>query len=321
MHTLRNVIQRFIGSFSIDTYAEKIKPFRRAQVIVRFIYFVYAFTVLNQLRQLHGYFSQKDIFTPEWSLAWTHFLTFDQVLLSLEVLLLFSVFIALFFFTHRIGRIVVFASVFFLDAFMSSFIFPDHTWYIWIYVLFLLIFLPDVQKKQEATWDEKKKFLLVFFSTQVAILAVYSIVGLGKTSSAITQYLNGEIHGFSFEALSLHVAYWFSVTKETGLLGSYIITHPLFGWVFWVGSIYLQVFSLWVAFRPSLHKLWGFGLLLIHIGTLLAMNILYLSFPVFLILLFFYSPFEDDDESLMEKLTHVPIFGPAVAFFYKRLFS
>jgi len=49
-------------------------------------------------------------------------------------------------------------AIFQVHALLSSFVQVDHHWYPWLYVSFLLIFLPDIFIKKEQSLEERKNF-------------------------------------------------------------------------------------------------------------------------------------------------------------------
>ncbi|MCH7883372.1 hypothetical protein IIA95_03075 [Patescibacteria group bacterium] len=306
-------------SLSIESFAQEYKPFEKAKNIVRYLYYFLAFQSLAMLKGLERNFPNEENFSPIWSIAWADFLNFNDTVNIVRFFFLVSAFIGAFFYRHRIGRIIVFLGIFQLHAFLSSFVSPDHNWYPWLYVSFLLIFLPDTRQKEKPLFKERKKFLLVFLSLQAAIFFIYTMAGVSKVYNAINQFLAGEVHAFAREAFALHIAHWLSATDSTSLLGPFIIQHPWIGWPFFIGSIYLQFFALWIIFKPSLHKLWAFGLILIHIGTYVTMDILFLSSSIFLLFLFFDSPFRKPNITWREITLDLPLFGWAFRYLYKKL--
>ncbi|MCP6719988.1 MAG: hypothetical protein KJI72_01500 [Patescibacteria group bacterium] len=292
----------------ITSFATGKRSLEKAKTITRFLYYFLAFRSLSILFGRGQYASQEGNFSPIWSIKWAELLNFPDVINIIVFFFLISAFVGALFNQLRVGRVIAFLGVFQLHAFLSSFIQVDHQWYPWLYVTFLLIFLPDAPA-QEYSFEKRKKFLLVFFGAQAAIFTIYSMAGFGKTYGAIEQFLQGGVHAFAPEALALHIAHWLVANNSTSLVGSFIIAHPLVGWPFFVGSIYLLLFSLWAVFKPSLHRLWAFGLLLYHIGVYAAMNISFLGSPLLLLLLFFDSPFKKRGVKWKEIILDLPLFG------------
>ena len=75
------------------------------------------------------------------------------------------------------------------------------------------------------------------------------------------------------------------------VLGPWLVAHPWAGWLPGIASIYLELFALWVVTRPSLHRAWGLGLALFHLGTHLVMGIGFPQNTLWLALFLGLSPF------------------------------
>lgn len=297
-----------IFSFSIESFAKKRRPFEKAKSIVQFFYYFLAF---ESLVVLHGggNLAKDQEFSPVWAIAWTNFASADEANIIIRLFLLLSALVGAFFYRHRLARVIVFLGVWQMHALLSSFLRIDHHWYPWLYISFLLIFLPDVWIAKKSTLYERKKFLLVFFSVQVVTLLMYTMAGFGKLQGAYYQYIQGVTNAFDPAALALHIAYWLRANDTSSLLGSFFIRHPWLGWPLFIGTIYLQLFSLWAAFKPSLHKFWALGLILMHTGIYLTMNMLFLPISLLLLLFFFDSPFRKPHTSWREMVLDLPLFG------------
>ena len=304
-------IKKYLSSifpFSIESFAARGKPFTKAKTIVQFFYYFLAFQALVVING-GKFLSQEENFSPVWSIPWANHLSLATTANIVQFFFLISAFIGAFFFQNRIARIFVFLGIFQLNALLSSVLRADHHWYPWLYVSFLLIFLPDAWAGKAHSLQVRKKFLLVFFSAQAVTLFIYSMAGLGKIQGAISQYFAGQTHAFAPEALALHIAYWLRNIDSTSLLGSFFVEHVIVGWPLFLGMIYLQFFSLWIAFKPSLHKIWAFGLIFMHTGIYLTMDMLFFPTALLLIFLFFDSPFKKHDTSWRETVGDLPIFG------------
>ena len=304
--------KRFSNAFSflsIESFAKKHRPFEKAKTIVQYFYYFLAFQALVFANSGGRYITQSESFSPVWSISWAGFLSFTDVVYIIQLFFLISAFMGAFFYSYRVARILVFLAIFQVHALLSSFVQVDHHWYPWLYVSFLLIFLPDAFIKKEQSLEQRKKFLLVFFAVQVVAFLTYSMSGFGKVYDAVHQYLSGEVHAFAPKAFALHLAYWLRKTDSTTMLGPFFIKHYLIGWPLFVGAIYLQFFSIWAVFKPSLHKIWAFGLILMHIGIFITINILFVPGALLLLLFFFDSPFKKPDTTWRETILDLPLFG------------
>lgn len=79
-------------------------------------------------------------------------------------------------------------------------------------------------------------------------------------------------------------------------------------WPLYLGALYLEAFAVLIAFRPALHRLWGGGLVLLHLGIGLGMEIWFVP-PMFLLaLLLLSSPCCRQETTWREMFWQLP--GP-----------
>ena len=98
--------------------------------------------------------------------------------------------------------------------------------------------------------------------------------------------------------------------NQTSLLGSFAIEYQYLGWALMLGSVYLQLFALWVVFRPSLRRLWGLGLIAFHVGTYLVMAIDF-SPSCLLLAVLLIAPAPGADPGWRARLQDLPVIGDA----------
>ncbi|MDP2735832.1 MAG: hypothetical protein Q8P12_06520 [bacterium] len=303
----QSLLRRFLAALPPLEQKED-EAFRKAAHITQYFYYILLFVAIFTL-PMWDFAVQRADFSPVWSMAWTGLFDYDTAVNIIRFLFLGAALVGAFLWKHRAARFLAFLGILQFHAFESSFSAINHQWYLWVYVALLFVFLPDV--RQKATAAERGRFLLVFWGAQAFILLTYSMSGLGKLLGAAGQMLQGQVHAFLPEAFSLHIAYWMNAIQGTTLLGPFIVDHPFIVWPFFVASMYVLVFALWAAFKPSLHKLWAFLLILFHIGTFLTMNILFVPPTLLLLILFFDSPFASPDAGWRKTLSGIPLFGKA----------
>lgn len=302
-------IGKILFKLDLESYANKVDPYLKAERIVQFFYYYLAFESVASLKSLDVGFSGSQNFSPVWLISWISPTNLDAATNFIKFGFLISALVAAFYYKKRLARILVFLAVFHLHALFSSFLRFDHHWYLWLYLTFILIFLPDSSDKNPST-QIKKRFLLVLLSAQSVLMLIYTMAGLEKINGAFQQWLAGDVHAFASEAFSLQIANWLSSNNTNSLLGAFMIDNRWLGWPLFVSSIYLQLFAFFIVFRPSLQRFWALGLILLHVGTYLTMNILYISSSLFLMLFFFDSPFiKEQDRSFRSMLKDLPVFG------------
>src|SRR5205814_2033584 len=147
-----------------------------------------------------------------------------------------------------------------------------------IWTAFLFILLPDgTPDVIAASRRRAQRYLRVFWSAQAAVLLFYSLSGSFKILGIIVQFSRGEVNALMPQAMSRFIAERLMETMPTGpqFVGPWFIDHPYAGWPMHVMAIYLEAFSFVVAFRPTLHRLWGACLILMHLGIYFTMSIMF----------------------------------------------
>lgn len=115
--------------------------------------------------------------------------------------------------------------------------------------------------------------------------------------------------------MARHVAFRLLEAGEprSSYVGHYIVDYPWFGWPIYLIAIYLETFSLLVAFRPAVHRAWGLGLILMHAGICLALDISFVWQVHLLALMLIASPFAPTYESwraaVVATLRDFPLLG------------
>ncbi|MEM1195376.1 MAG: hypothetical protein AAGH57_04680 [Pseudomonadota bacterium] len=184
----------------------------------------------------------------------------------------------------------------------------NHGYHEWFWVAFVFIFLPSGATKN-ASRPVKMSYLMTFSTIQCLILMFYTMAGTWKVLAGIKSLVAGVPGNFSPHSLSWTLANRMAQTNTEPLLGPFMVDNPLLGLpAFWF-LMYAQVASVFVAFRPSLHRAWAIALIAFHTGTFLLMEIPFPTHIAILALLFLVSPFQREDWLRFETLYNLPIFG------------
>ncbi|NES73992.1 MAG: hypothetical protein F6K24_56805, partial [Okeania sp. SIO2D1] len=195
-------------------------------------------------------------------------------------------------------------------AFKNSFVLISHSEHLSILLSFILIFLPSGwQSVAKVNKSTKFETLLVFFSCQAFILLTYTMSGIGKIITSITQFLGGKVHILAPQGLAMTIADRLLSIDTTTYLGEWLIEHYYVSLLLMLGTVYLQFFSLFVLFIPSLHQLWACGLILFHVGVFLTLKISFWENCLWLILFMLYSPFIPKYLSWKQTIMDLPLFG------------
>lgn len=282
----------------------------KAQKTIPIFYFFLLFIAVTKLEGLnHTIARGSENFYPRWPIFWADFVSYPTAVTIIFLAFVLSALIGSLLYYRRYARALSAIGFLQYHAYMSSFG-PHHQWDIWLWVSFLFVLLPDVWlAKKPLPEEERKKFLLVLWGAQAFVLLTYSMSGIGKVYGAFVQYFAGQTTLFSLNSAALHISSLLNTMQESALLGPAVISLPFIGWILMMAVVYIEVFSFLIAFKPPLHKLWGFVLILFHIGTFLFMRAIFTA-PIALVsLLFLLSPFGEDSFSFRQSVLHVPILG------------
>lgn len=299
----------------IDTFVKGAVDFERARAVVPFVYYALFFIAFTRLEGLDQFVKQSAAgFDPRWPLFWAHSFDLPTVVTIVYLGFTFSTLVASFFPYAMAARAVAFLGLLEFHAYMSSFGGPNHQWDHWLWVLFILVFLPP-EKKTHTDEDARRRFSLVFWGAQAFILLTYTMAGINKVFYGIIQLVQGQPNAFSIDAGALHVAQELTNMGQSTLFGPFIVHHPVVAWLPFLAVLYIQLFAFAVAFKPRLHRLWGIGLVLFHIGTFLTMRAVFTAPSVLLLVLLCSSPFVPAKNPPVFQFFSLPVVAGTVKLF------
>lgn len=317
MKTFYLIPYRLLKWPSISDLAHEEHIVSKVRTVLHFYYFGMMYlAVLNM--QWGTNLNTRNGFEPIWILSWLHDMPFTSVASIFYIVAIGGMFLGGLSHWWSIGRFMGFVGIWALHAMESSFGQPNHQWYPWLFTSFLLIFLPGRTFSEDASYEAKRKILLLLWSAQAMFLLTYSMSGLQKIRVGVEQLLHGEVGAFGIGGFSMLVANWHNVFQAKTDLGWFIIQNPEIASLLYLGAIYLEFFALWSSIRPSIQRLWAVGLVTFHMGTYLFMGILFTQHVLLLIVLFFFQPFVAGKISIEEMILDIPLAGGVYALF-KRL--
>lgn len=175
------------------------------------------------------------------------------------------------------------------------------------WVLLVLVFLPGPPAPTpHAERLHRQRSLRVLWAAQAALLLFYSMSGALKLYASARQLALGEVSFLSPEGAARHIAHRLLQTHGDSLLGPLFIEHPFLGaptqWL----TLYLETGALFIAFRPAVQRLWAAGLIAMHLGIGVCMNIWFVNQIALLALLLGASPFVRDGATLRDALRALP---------------
>jgi len=301
--------RRFFGPFdhpsSPRALHRQTESFQAARIIVRCYYVVVLFFAVATVRDWSGYLDRQEVLTL-WPVWWLDIVPLRGGMLGILSGYLVVAFLGAVFPDRRWARTMVFVGLLEFVALDNSFGKINHNHHLWVLTAFLLIFLPDIQART-ANRAVRQRFVTIFWSCQAIVLLTYTMSGAGKVAGAIYQLFAGQNNVLMPTGFVSIIANRLLETNSSSWLGPWLIPHPWLGWPLMLGSVYLELFAFWAAFRRALHRWWGAGLILFHVGVYLLMGIDFSPAVLLVGLLFLVSPFQDERRIRGAVVNQLPI--------------
>jgi hypothetical protein len=283
------------------------QAYERSTVLVRVFY---AASLLWAVQSAGSWASYADSETasPLWPASWW----FGWVSVRTGVNIIFGAYLvasvmALLFAERRIARAAYSLTLLQYMAVINGFFKIGHAFHAWLFISLVLVLLPDGRWHERQRIADRHHFLTVVWLSQFVLLFFYTLAGVWKVAHAIEQYVGGETSAFHVRGFSLTLAKKLLDSNELTVLGDFLLRHQLLGWALFLGAMYIETFSVLIAFRPRLHRAWGAGLILFHIGTQLAMDIGFQQNVLLLGIFIVCSPFAPDRVAARDVVLDLPI--------------
>jgi hypothetical protein len=245
----------------------------RIETLIRVFYAFPLYWYLSSLPELRPLMAPPAP-TLQWPVAWLGWVGVERFAPLVLAFGIASAGAALFRPESRTLRALAFVGLFEVLALKFSFGKIHHLMHAWIFASFLFIGLPSGWSRPESTSRSVRQGAhLVFSAAQVALCMTYSLAGLGKLVGSAYQAAIGEVTTLHPSALARHLADRIFQTHADSWVGPSLIEHGAWLWSGMLLTVYLQLFALWAAFRPRLHRLWGAGLVAFHATSILTLTI------------------------------------------------
>ena len=312
LHRLTRRLRRDMAGESptpVAPFARLNESFSRARILVKVFYLCSAYISYLALDELHRVALQAQAWDFLWPVQWLASLQTRPAVDYLALACFLFSLLAFQFEGRRLFRALFAASFLLVAAIVNSFGGTNHLYHAWLWIAIGLIFLPQGSAYPPSRLS-KMSYLTTIAACQALLLSFYSLAGLWKTLSGLAALASGHVGNFSPGGLSATLADRMLQTGTSPLLADFVIDHVWLAWPMFLSLIYVQLFAIFVAFRPQLHVLWGYALISFHLGTWLLMEIVFPQHILFLALFFVLSPFRPDRWTLRGILVSLPAFGP-----------
>jgi hypothetical protein len=266
-----------------------------------------SYLVIEAISGWQGYLDVKAA-DPLWPASWW----FDLVSIRSGVNLIFTAYlvaaiVATTLPQQRLARIFYALALSQYMAFVNGFDKINHGLHSWLFVSVILIFLPGAPWSKIRRAVDRQYFLAVFSLAQFVVLFFYTLTGGWKVYTATADLLAGRVGGFNRSGFSYIVANRLIQTNSQAVLGDFFVQHETVGCALFVGTMYLETFSVLIAFRPRLQRWWGVALILFHLGTQLAMGFTFPDNVILVALLLVCSPFSPERFAPRATLLDLPV--------------
>ncbi|MEM1023975.1 MAG: hypothetical protein AAF627_02125 [Myxococcota bacterium] len=296
-----------------DVFSRHTQAGTRLEPLVRLAYVLLAYWYVSRLAELRPLLDPPSP-TLRWPVAWMVWVdpgVGGSVVLALG---LGGALLAATLPERRGLRALAFLGLLEVLALKYSFGKIHHAMHGWLFLSFLLIFLPEPRSGWAAgrARKDRQQALFVWSAAQVALALTYSLAGLGKLVGTVYQGLRGQPTPLHPSALARHMADRLQQTDADSLLGPWMIEYGNWLWPLMLGTVYLQLFALQAAFRPRLHRWWGMGLIAFHVVSILTLTIDFNPNILLLGLLFVASPMAPpvDPKGIWADLPILGAFAP-----------
>ena len=302
---LARKVRRFLGENTKPVLSITDFTHASAQIITitRFFYLFITFYIYSSSSSILK-FGQKIPQDPLWPIAILGEEIFVGHGASLFIFSFVTALAASILPASLLFRAATFLSLFFITAFNNSFGSISHSMHFVVFVSFLFIFLPNqIKNNNYLTRTDRLSAIAVFWWIQSILLLSYTLAGTLKVLSTGTGL-------FVTDGLMRTVLTRAIPNGGSPLAFEQIVSNnSLVTQFFYLGNIYIQLISIFVLFRPNLHKLYGCVLIMFHFGTFILLQIKFTPHIIIWGLFFVMSPLAPKSFSLLDTLKALPIVG------------
>jgi hypothetical protein len=264
---------------------------------------------------------QTPALEPLWPIAWFEWTGIRTGVIIVLALSFGGAILAAAAPTIRLFRVLAAAGLLVFSAFFNSFGMINHGWHGWLWVAIVLVLLPDGDISHiAASTCRQQRYFRVVWAAQAAMMLFYSLSGAFKLAGIVYQTFRGEITGLNPEALPRQAINKMLETDfqgPGGYVSIFLAEHIWIAWPIFLFTLYLEAFTVVVAFRPGAQRVWGILLVLCHIGIYFAMTIMFSWHALLAGLLVACSPWARGS-GIRSVVRSLPVVGDIIALAQRR---
>ena len=269
------------------------RAFDNTVSLVTLFYAINLYFAVDRLRSAPMWldWSGEQVLSPLWCVYWLHLVDIPTGAIAILLGNVVAALAAAIWPNVTLFRVASALGLLQMGALDNSFGKISHGNHLWLWVLIGLIFLPPNFNGTSVSRWVRQRTLDVFWGIQAVLLMFYSMSGLLKLLPVPFQFWAGQPTAFSPDALARHIADRALQTGSSSLFGDLFVENIWLSWPAFICGLFLETFSLAVAFRPRVHRLWGVALIGLHLSIGLTMGIWFIKNILLIGLFFLNSPF------------------------------
>jgi hypothetical protein len=293
---------------SESPFYRQTRAFYLSLPIIRAIYAISLLFLMERYRSFNDRLPQEMLSPP--IAFWFDFFTPEQIARGVSIIAMLVITLATIWPNIRLFRLLSAISGIYFVAALTAFGVLIYPWYIWLYCLIGLVFLPNI-----GAWNnlsavkrrERQKFLLIIWFLTAILLATYFFSAFWKIYiGTIGLSLKGRPSLLDASALASQIANYNLKLWLDPPGASLIIQSKIASFAMMWSTIYFQITAPIILFRPSLYFIWGIYLLLFHILGIYFLDVHFRFHVVLVALLLVGSPIASHRLCWRDNISYLP---------------
>jgi hypothetical protein len=300
-------------------FKEHAEAYQRCRVLIPVFYIFLLYSTLEALPGWSNLMAKTE-WKLLWPVGWLTWVPLREGILGILIFNLLTSFAASIFSGSRVARASAFLGMLLFTALSNSTGKVGHNLHVMVLISFLLIWLPAHWNRPDAPrWVRNSVYLLVSGAQGVLMLS-YTMAGLIKVGAGLFQLTAGQRSVFHYDSLARQIADRLLQTGSSRPLGEWLIVNPVAAWPLMMLVLYIELFAIWVVFRPRLQVFFAVVLIVFHAASYFTMTIFFLNHCVLLGLFIGIVPLGSLRWSVRGFVRDLPLVGAGFVWLERRRF-